>query len=679
MSTLEPDEGLKCLAWRIWLGISHLIREGEIDWKGVQKLISISGSITPSSLPETYKTKPFDIISEAESADFVATLQKRPQVRCVPHLVAAQAAATPEAPAVADGDEILTYRELDEQANQLAHQLIALGVERETIVGICMDRSAQAVICALAVLKAGGAYLPLDPAYPIERIAFMLNEAQPRVLIAEQKMAEHIVAGSWQVVIIDSDRTQFDRQPLTSPDVEVSATQLAYVIFTSGSTGQPKGVEITHDSLLNLVSWHRREFEVTQRDKASHLASVGFDAAVWEVWPYLSAGASLHLPHVETRVSPELLRDWLIEEGISISFLPTALAERVMTLEWPRQSSLRFLLTGADTLHRYPAAELPFELVNNYGPTECTVVATSGRVLPGDGTNSLPTIGLPIANTTVYILDESLQPVAPGKSGELYIGGAGVARGYLNRPDLTAERFIRDPFCSESGARLYKTGDLASQLPDGQIAYLSRIDDQIKILGYRIEPTEIVAVLDRHPEIQSSVVVAHGSSCEEKQLAAYLVMRNGTIPAAAEVRSFLQNELPEYMVPSIFVCLDALPLTANGKVDRAALPDPDPENTLRDHPFTAARTPIEERLAKIVTTLLSLNEVSVNDNFFLLGGHSLLGTQLIAKIRGAFGVELGLRTLFDTPTIADLSTEIERLILARVESMTEAEVERLLA
>jgi acyl carrier protein len=300
-------------------------------------------------------------------------------------------------------------------------------------------------------------------------------------------------------------------------------------------------------------------------------------------------------------------------------------------------------------------------------------------VLPGDETNSLPTIGLPIANTAVHILDESLQPVAPGKSGELYIGGAGVARGYLNRPDLTAARFICDPFSTESGARLYKTGDLASQLPNGQIAYLGRIDDQIKILGYRIEPNEIVAVLDRHPAIHSSVVVARGSSCEEKRLAAYLVMRNGTIPAAAEVRGFLQNELPEYMVPSIFVCLDALPLTVSGKVDRTALPDPDPENTLRDDPFTAPRTPIEERLAKILTTLLSLNEVSVNDNFFLLGGHSLLGTQLIAKIRGAFGVELGLRTLFDTPTIADLSTEIERLILARVESMSEDEAQRLLA
>jgi acyl-coenzyme A synthetase/AMP-(fatty) acid ligase/acyl carrier protein len=427
------------------------------------------------------------------------------------------------------------------------------------------------------------------------------------------------------------------------------------------------------------VFWHQREFDVTPRDRASHLAGVGFDAAVWEVWPYLSAGASLHLPDDDTRISPALLRDWLVQQEISISFLPTTLAERVMTLDWPKESALRFLLTGADTLHQYPNTELPFQLVNNYGPTECAVVATSGRVLPKDQFNGLPTIGRPISNTTVYLLDENLQPVPAGTSGELYIGGSGVARGYLNRPDLTAERFIRDPFSTEIGARLYKTGDLASWRSDGELAFLGRTDEQIKILGHRIEPNEIVAVLDRHPSIRSSVVVARGQECREKQLAAYIVLSNGNPPATSDLRTFLQSALPDYMVPTAFVQLDALPLTPNGKVDRAALPEPDPENTLRDDPFTAPSTPIEQRLAKILTMLLNLNEVSINDNFFLLGGHSLLGTQLIGKIRGAFGVELPLRTLFDTPTIAELSTEIERLIFARVESMSDAEVDSLLA
>jgi amino acid adenylation domain-containing protein len=633
-------------------------------------------SSMPLSSPETYPNLAFATHSETVVC---ATRQSYPLDRCVSDLVAARAAATPDAPAVLAGTRVLSYRELDQRSNQLAHQLITLGVERETLVGICMNRSTETIVCALGVLKAGGAYLPLDPAYPIERLNFMLNEAQPRVLIAGEGMAEQLSAGPWDIVNVDSDRPRLDRQPVTSTGVEVRADQLAYVIYTSGSTGQPKGVQITHESLLNLVFWHRGEFEVTHADKASHLAGVGFDAAVWEIWPYLTAGASLHLPDDETRISPERLRDWLLSEEISISFLPTALAERVMTLAWPQQSSLRFLLTGADTLHRYPTAGLPFQLVNNYGPTECTVVATSGRVLPGAEANNLPSIGRPIANTTVYLLDENLREVPAGQHGELYLGGAGLARGYLNRPDLTAERFIRDPFSEQPGARLYKTGDLACRLPDGQLTYVGRIDDQIKILGHRIEPNEIVAVLDRHASIQSSVVIARGNNCEEKRLIAYVAMRNGTTPAAADLRSFLQNELPEYMVPSIFVGLETLPLMPNGKVDRSALPDLDSENTLRDEPFTAPRTPIEERMSRIVTSLLNLSEVSISDNFFLLGGHSLLGTQLIAKIRAAFGVELGLRTLFDTPTIADLSTEIERLILVRVESMTEDEAQRLLA
>jgi amino acid adenylation domain-containing protein len=597
---------------------------------------------------------------------------------CVPDLVTAQAALNPQAIAIVAGGEVLTYAELNQRANRLANYLIALGVGPESIVGICLNRSAESAMCALAVLKAGGAYLPLDPAYPSERLRFMLNDASPRVLITRADLSEQFSEGSWTVVDIDCDR-ELEKHSSTAPAVSISKDQLAYVIYTSGSTGQPKGVEITHESLLNLISWHQSEFEVTSRDRASHLAGVGFDAAVWEVWPYLAAGASLHLPDETTRVSPELLRDWLVENQITISFLPTALAEQVLGLDWPANTALRFLLTGADTLHRYPNGNLPFELINNYGPTECTVVATSGRVQPEANDNGLPTIGRPIANTRVYILDENLQQVSPGAAGELYIGGVGVARGYLNRPDLTAERFVRDPFSDELGARLYKTGDLARYLNDGQIAYLGRIDEQIKILGYRIEPKEIEAAIDCHWAIESSVVVAGGPACEEKRLTAYLVMSNGNVPAAAEMRDFLQSSLPDYMVPTIFVNLPALPLTANGKIDRAALPDPNVENTLRDEVFTAPRTPIEKKLATILCSLLNLSDVSVNDNFFLLGGHSLLGTQLIVKIRSTFGVDLALRTLFDAPTIAELSSEIERLIIARVESMSEDEARALLA
>ena len=291
----------------------------------------------------------------------------------------------------------------------------------------------------------------------------------------------------------------------------------------------------------------------------------------------------------------------------------------------------------------------------------------------------MPTIGRPIDNTQVYILDEKLQRVPAGASGELCVGGVGVARGYLNRPELTAKQFVSDPFSALASARLYRTGDLARYLDDGEIAYLGRIDEQIKILGHRIEPNEIEAVLDRHPAVGSSVVVARGAACEEKRLAAYLVMSNGTTPAAADLRGFLQSELPDYMVPSVFVTLPAMPLTANGKVDRVALPEPNAENTLRDEAFIRPRTPIEQRLAATLCALLNLSEVSVNDNFFLLGGHSLLGTQLIVKIRSTFGVDLALRTLFDAPTIAELSAEIEQQIIAKVENMSEEEAQRLLA
>ncbi len=600
------------------------------------------------------------------------------RIRGVSELVAAQAAATPNAIAVVAGKESITYGELDRRANQLANYLITLGVGPETIVGLCLERSLQSVMCALAILKTGGAYLPLDPAYPPERLLFMLNDAQPRVLLTGTELAHRLSEGIWKVVTIDGNR-EIESYSTGAPVNHVAPANLAYVIYTSGSTGRPKGVEITQASLLNLVSWHQREFNVTCRDRASHLASVGFDAAVWEVWPYLTAGASLQLPDEVTRISPELLRDWLVTNEITISFLPTALAERVMTLSWPKETKLRSLLTGADTLHRYPTDGVPFELINNYGPTECAVVATSGRVQAGASSIGLPTIGRPITKTQVYILDDNLQQVRMGESGELYIGGAGVARGYLNRPELTAEKFIRDPFSALAGGRLYRTGDLARQLDNGDIAYLGRIDEQVKILGHRIEPSEIEASLDRHPAIASSVVVARGTACEEKRLAAYLVMSNGTTPAAADLRGFLQNELPDYMVPSVFVQLATMPLTPNGKIDRAALPAPNAENTLRDEEFIRPRTPIEQRLATTLCSLMNLSEVSVNDNFFLLGGHSLLGTQLIVKIRGTFGVDLALRTLFDAPTIAELSAEIEQQIIAKVENMSEAEALRMLA
>jgi amino acid adenylation domain-containing protein len=607
----------------------------------------------------------------------------RPAEFLVAQMVAEKATSFPEAMALKAGFESITYGDLDQNANRLAHYLISLGVGPESIVAICLDRSPESIVCALAVLKAGGAYLPLDLAYPRERLAFMLNDAQPLVLITNQEMAAQLPTGASRVVNLDRDGAVIECFPTASPANRSTPEDLAYVIYTSGSTGEPKGVEITHSSLMNLVSWHQRAFDVTRADRASHLAAVGFDASVWETWPYLTAGASLHLPDEDTRVTPDRLRDWLVFEEITICFLPTVLAERTMTLAWPANTALRLLLTGADTLHCYPPANLPFRVINNYGPTECTVVATSGTVEPGVSRDTFPTIGLPIANTTVYVLDEKLQQVPEGTAGELYIGGAGVARGYLNRPELTAEKFIQNPFShpfeKNRNERLYRSGDIARYLPNGEIAYVGRVDDQIKVMGYRIEPNEIVAVLNRHAAVQASVVSARDIPGNEKQLAAYVVLKGESQLTAEDLRGFLREDLPDYMVPSIFVRLESLPSTQNGKVDKSALPAPDADNTLWDEVFTGPRTPIEERLAAMLSSLLGIEAVSVNDNFFLLGGHSLLGTQLIGQIRGAFGVDLALRSLFDAPSIAELAEEIQRLLFAKVAEMSEAEALRLLA
>lgn len=599
--------------------------------------------------------------------------------QCVQEIFEAQVEQTPDAVAAVSKDAQLTYSQLNRRANRVARYLRRRGVGPEVLVGICLKRSVEFIIGSLGILKAGGAYLPLDPTYPRERLSFMLEDAAVSLLLTHQHLVEYLPHHNIDLVSLDCNDPNISHQSSENCENHTATGNLAYVIYTSGSTGSPKGVEITHRSLLNLVRWHQQTFAVRPDDRATHLASVGFDAAIWETWPYLAAGASLHLPDEATRLSPEELRDWLVSKQITISFLPTALAERVMTLEWPASSALRILLTGAEALRHYPSTKLPFSLVNNYGPTECTVVATSGFVPPGIRFDAVPTIGRPITNTQVYILDENLQQVPPGVAGELHIGGAGVARGYRGRPNLTAEKFIPNPFSDESSERLYKTGDVARYLPNGEIAYVGRCDDQIKLMGYRIEPNEIVAVLERHPSVKTSELVSRADSNGEKHLVAYVVLNSKLPPSASELREFLRNELPEYMVPAVFVQLDALPLTENAKIDRRALPAPDYENTLHDQPFTAPRTPIEERLAAVLCSLLELDQVSVQDDFFFLGGHSLLGTQLIAQIRLTFGVEVALRTLFDTPTIAGLSSEIERLIVARVEAMNEEEVQRLLA
>jgi acyl-CoA synthetase (AMP-forming)/AMP-acid ligase II/acyl carrier protein len=593
-----------------------------------------------------------------------------PTDKCIYQLFEEQVERTPNAVAVVFEEQELTYNELNCRANQLAHYLQSLGVKPDELVGICVERSLEMIVGLLGILKAGGAYVPLDPEYPQERLSFMLEDAGLKVLLTQQKLIDKLCESqaNINIVCVDADLPVIFKEEQKNLITTIKSSNLAYVIYTSGSTGIPKGVLVTHQGLLNLVFWHQNTFEITNLDKATQLAGTGFDAAVWELWPYLTAGASIYLVKPEILTSLVELQKWLAAKKITISFLPTPIAEQLLLLEWTEINvSLRTLLTGGDKLNQYPSNFIPFQVVNNYGPTENTVVTTSGVVISGEKNNSLsPAIGRPIFNTQIYILDSNLQPVPVGILGEIHISGAGLARGYLNRPELTEEKFIPNPFSNYSDSRLYKTGDLARYLPDGNIEYLGRIDNQVKIRGFRIELGEIETVLSQYSAVKTAIVMAREDETEQKRLVAYVVSQAEGISAqqeqsllpVTELRQFLKAKLPEYMVPSAFVILESLPLTSNGKVDRRALPAPDFQS---EEQYVAPRNPIEEILAAIWVKVLKVEQVGIHDNFFELGGHSLLATQLISRIRKAFKVEMPLRELFVAPTVAALAQVIKRV------------------
>jgi amino acid adenylation domain-containing protein len=603
------------------------------------------------------------VTSSSSTGDAYAGREGSTPNACVPELVAQRAAENPNALAVSGRQEELSYGELDRRANRLAHYLRSRGVGKEVVVAIYLDRSPAMVIAALAVLKAGGAYLPLDPIHPAERLGFMMKDSQAAHLISLTRSIQGLPGGDFQVVMLDGDAEAIEAQPEAAFENVAGPNDLAYVIYTSGSTGQAKGVELIHAGLSNLVRWHHRAFQVTAADRASAQSTVGFDAAVWEMWAYLTAGASLHLPEASVRNDANALRDWMVSRRITISFAATAIAERLLQLQWPAETALRFLLTGADTLKIYPSVQLPFRLVNNYGPTECTVVSTSGIVPTESVANEAPSIGRAIDGVEIHILDDEKQPVRGDAAGEIYIGGVGLARGYRNRPDLTAQRFVANP--SSPNSRLYRTGDLGRWLPNGEIAFLGRLDEQVKLRGYRVEPIEVSTVLAQHPAVQNCVVIATEDTPSEKQLIAFIVLATDVTISAKGLREHLRRRVPDYMVPSAFIAIDSLPITEQGKINRSALASLNGTRLL-DEAYVAPRTVVEEELVKILARLLKLERVGVNDNFFLLGGHSLLGTQVIARVSETFGVDLTLLKLFDHPTVAEMAGEIETLILAKV-------------
>ncbi|MEH2434863.1 MAG: amino acid adenylation domain-containing protein [Nostoc sp.] len=465
-----------------------------------------------------------------------------PQDKCIHQLFEKVTKQNSDETALVFGDDKLSYKELNIRSNQLAHYLKKLGVKTEFLVGLCVERSFDMVIGMLAILKAGGAYVPLDPSYPSERLNFMLEDAKVSVVLTHERWLENLKNYNSNIICLDKDCQIIAQEIEDNLPSEVTINNLAYVIYTSGSTGKPKGVQIEHRGLLNLVFWHQKTFAVSPIDRVTQIAGVAFDACSWEIWPYLSTGASIYIVDDEIRRSPEYLRDWLISQKITISFLPTPIAEKLLLLDFPEDVGLRILLTGGDKLNQYPLASHSFQVYNNYGPTENTVVTTSGHISVKNKDSLAPVIGGAIANTQVYILDKYLQPVPIGVPGELYISGDGLARGYLNRPDLTAECFIYHSFTNKLKARLYKTGDLVRYRVDGNIEFLARLDEQVKIRGYRIELSEIEAVLSQHPAVQQTIVISREHE-KQKRLVAYVIAKTEYSSEQENVQLMqLQNE-----------------------------------------------------------------------------------------------------------------------------------------
>jgi amino acid adenylation domain-containing protein len=467
------------------------------------------------------------------------------------------------------------------------------------------------------------------------------------------------------VLYLDADAEVVGEYPSDNPrpdEVGLISDHLAYVIYTSGSTGRPKGVAIQRSGLLNLIAWHNEGCGITKNDHITQFASLSFDASVWEIWPALSAGASLYIVEESARVNPAALPNLLQAAGITVAFLPTPIAEAVLNLDWPRESSLRYLHTGGDKLHYSPPQIIPFAFINNYGPTENTV-ATTACVLRNDtSTQQAPPIGKPIANVQVYVVDEEMNPVPMGVRGELYIGGDGLARAYLNRPELTAERFVPNPFATgeaSSGQRLYRTGDITRWLADGNLEFLGRLDQQVKMRGFRIELGEIEAALQEHAAVQQAVVIAREDELGYNRLVAYLLVDQGEAEIQSiELREQLKGRLPDYMVPAHYVVLDELPLTPNGKLDRKALPAPDDSSLVGE--YIAPATETEITLAQIWADLLKIepNVISATANLFELGGHSLLLVRLISEIRNKFAVELSIRDVIRYAQLKQLAEQI---------------------
>jgi len=615
------------------------------------------------------------ILSEAESRELLKewndTRTEYATESLIHEMFEQQAARTPESIALVYEQERISYRELNERANRLGHYLRQQGVGPESVVGILLERSPEMVLALLATLKAGGAYLPLEPGYPEERLRLMLADAGTRVLLTTTELANKIGsddAGQLQVIKLDSVGPELAQQSAANVPPQATADNLAYVIYTSGSTGTPKAAMNTHDAIRNRLLWMQQAYPLTSDDCVLQKTPYSFDVSVWEFfWP-LMYGARLAVARPEGHKDAEYLREVIAAERVTtLHFVPSMLRVFLQQGDFDRCRTVRQVICSGEALSR-ELIEGFFEqlswarLHNLYGPTEAAVDVSFWDCSTSISASGLVPIGRPIANTQLYILDEQLEPVGIRAPGELYIGGVGVGRGYWRRPDLTAERFIPDPHGDNAGARLYRTGDRARYRPDGNIEFLGRVDYQIKLRGQRIEPGEIEVALAGHPLIKDAAVIAREDSPGDKRLVAYIIPAAADLDIAA-VRSFLGTCLPDYMVPAAFVTLDSFPLSPTGKLDRKAFAAPDNARANLSADFVAPRSSLEQELADIWTGLLGVKQIGIYDNFFELGGHSLLLTQLATRIRDTFGVEVPMRILFDAPTIEGISISISSQLM----------------
>lgn len=589
-----------------------------------------------------------------------------PQNKCVHELFEDQVQSNPEAIAVVFDDRQLTYEELDQRANRLAHHLRGLGAGAETLIAICMERSIEMLIGLLGILKAGGAYVPLDPAYPKDRLGFMLQDSQVRLLLTQKHLLSRLPDHNFTALCLDEIPTLFGPLSEQKPETQVTADNPAYVIYTSGSTGKPKGVMIEHRSLVNYLYWFNKGPLGKQIAHPPAISNLSFDASLKQLFAPLLMGGQVWILADRTVSEPaSLLGAFKGRARVSVNCVPSLWSGVLEAIDAstisPERDFLATLLLGGEasssqllkrTFELFPG----IQLWNLYGPTEATANTTFSRI-EDDG--SCP-IGRPVANAQVYILDRYRSPAPVGVAGELYIGGDGLARGYLNHPDLTAEKFVPNPFSGKPGARLYRTGDLARYRGDGNIEFLGRIDQQVKIRGFRIELGEIESVLGQHAAVREGLVLAREDIPGDKRLVAYVVPSQDPAASAQELRGFLMHELPDYMLPSSFVFLDSLPLTANGKIDRRALPPPEQTRPELEETYAAPRTPVEELLAGIWAEVLKLERIGIHDNFFDLGGHSLKATQAMSRLCEAFHVEMPLRSLFEHPTVAGLAARISQ-------------------